>query len=82
MVNVLCYIIMLCKVEGVGSDGRMFLLERPTNEAVQSQLWALYLSAEDKKNELKSRLKFKVSECVVLSLCVMFVVMCCVRWSN
>ena len=62
------FVIVLLKVEGVGSDGRMYLLERPSNEAVQNQLWALYLNAEDKKNELKSRLKFKVSVCIVCSV--------------
>ena len=57
---------MLCKVEGVGADSRMYLLERPSNEAVQDQLWALYLNAEDKKSKLKARLKFKVSVYIVL----------------
>ena len=64
----LCYLNVLCKVEGVGADGRMYLLERPSNEAVQNQLWSLYLAAEDKKNELKSRLRFKVSVYIVLSV--------------
>ena len=45
----------------MGADGRMYLLERPSNEVVQNKLWSLYLSAEEKKEELKSRLKFKVS---------------------
>ena len=63
-----CGVIVLLKVEGVGSDGRMFLLQRPTNEDVQNQLWALYLAAEDRNAELKSWLKFKVSICVMCSV--------------
>ena len=50
----LCYFNVLCKVEGVGTDGRMYILERPSNEAVQNKLWMLYLNAEEKKDELKS----------------------------
>ena len=49
----------------MGADGRMYLLERSSNEAVQNKLWSLYLSAEEKKEELMSRLKFKVSVCIV-----------------
>ena len=67
---------MLCKVEGVGADGRMYLLKWPSNEAMQNQLWSLYLNAEEKKNELKSRLKFKVS--VYSVLCVVCYVYCVV----
>ena len=48
-------------MEGVGSDGRMFLLQRPTEAEVQNQLWALYLRAEKEKEEMKARLDFKVS---------------------
>ena len=66
----MCCVNVLCKVEGVGTDGRLFLLERPSNQDVQNMLWNLYLSAEDKKNEYKARLKFKVSVCVVLWVCV------------
>ena len=59
----MCFVIsvLYVKVEGVGSDGRMFLLQRPTEAEVQSQLWALYLGAEKEKEEMKARLDFKVS---------------------
>ena len=53
-----CYYL---KVEGVGSDGRMFILQRPTNEEVTNQLWALYLGSEKEREEMKTRLDFKVS---------------------
>ena len=48
-------------MEGVGSDGRMFILQRPTNEEVTNQLWALYLGSEKEREEMKTRLDFKVS---------------------
>ena len=46
----------------------MFLMERPSPAAVQDKLWALYLHAEEEKEEMKSRLKYKVSVCGVLLL--------------
>ena len=81
MLLVYCVVIVLIKVEGVGSDGRMFLLQRPSNAEVQNQLWVLYLASEDKGSEMKARLNFKVR--VVLSVVLsVFVVMCCVRLSS
>ena len=67
---------MLCKVEGVGKDGRMYILERPSPEAVQNKLWMLYLHSEEKKDELKSQLKYKVSVCSVLCVSVCCDVLC------
>ena len=49
-------------MEGVGDDGRLFLLERPSPEALQNKLWMLYLDAEQKRDELKSQLKYKVEQ--------------------
>ena len=40
-------------MEGVGKDGRMFLLEQPSPELVQNKLWMLYLNAEQRKDELR-----------------------------
>ena len=48
-------------MEGVGSDGRMFVLQRPTEAEQISTLWGLYLGAENEKEELKAKLDFKVS---------------------
>ena len=45
-VIVMYYCNVLCKVEGVGNDGRIYILERPSPEAVQNKLWMLYLNAE------------------------------------
>ena len=68
-------------MEGVGSDGRMFLLQRPSNAEVQNQLWALYLASEGEKEEMKAKLNFKVS--VVLSVVLsVFDVVCCARLSS
>ena len=55
-------------MEGVGTDGQMFLLQRPTDEEIQNQLWALYLGAE--KEEYKAKYDFKVS--VVLGVCLVY----------
>ena len=52
-------------MEGVGNDGRFFLLERPSPEAVQNKLWMLYQNAEQKKDEMRDQLKYKVSVCSV-----------------
>ena len=79
VISVLCY--CLIKVEGVGSDGRMYLLQHPSNAEVQNQLWALYLASEGEKNEMKARLNFKVSVVLGVVLSV-FDVMCCVKLSS
>ena len=70
-----CVVLLFVKVEGVGSDGRMFLLQRPSDAEIQNQLWALYLGAEGEKEEYKAKLDFKVS--VVFSV-LLSVLMCCV----
>ena len=49
-------------MEGVGEDGRMFLLKRPNADAVQNKLWMLYLNAEKQRDEMKDQLKFKVEQ--------------------
>ena len=49
-------------MEGVGDNGHLYFLERPTPEAIQSRLWLLLIDAEQKKEEYKDRLQFKVDE--------------------
>ena len=49
-------------MEGVGEDGRMYLLDRPDLGAVQNKLWMLYLHAENQRDELKDQLKYKVDQ--------------------
>ena len=49
-------------MEGVGNDGRFYLLDQPSNEEVQNRLWMLYLTSEKKRQELKDQLKFKVDQ--------------------
>ena len=46
----------------MGNDGRFFLLDHPSPEAVQNRLWMLYLSAEQKRDQLRDQLKFKVDQ--------------------
>ena len=52
-------------MEGVGEDGRMFLMNRPSEAEQISTLWRLYLTAEREKEELKAKLDFQVSAILV-----------------
>ena len=54
-------------MEGVGGDGRLFMLNRPTEAEQISSLWGLYHQTLKDNTELKSRLDFQVS-----------VIVCCV----
>ena len=54
-------------MEGVGIDGRMFILKRPGLEEQISSLWGLYHYTLKENAELQSRLEFQVS-----------VIVCCV----
>ena len=47
-------------MEGVGEDGRMFLVNRPSEAEQISTLWGLFLTVEKDKEELKARLDFQV----------------------
>ena len=52
-------------MEGVGKDGRMFLMNRPSEAEQISTLWRLFLTAEKDKEELKARLDFQVGAILV-----------------
>ena len=52
-------------MEGVGKDGRMFLMNKPSEAEKISTLWRLYLTAEKDKEELKARLDFQVGVILV-----------------
>ena len=52
-------------MEGVGKDGRMFLMNRPSEVEQISTLWRLYLTTEREKEELKAKLDFQVSAILV-----------------
>ena len=49
-------------MEGVGDDGRFYLLDRPSPDAVQNKLWMLYMHAEKERDSLREQLKFKVDQ--------------------
>ena len=49
-------------MEGVGDNGHFYLLQRPSPEAIQAPLWLMYMDAEQKKEDYKNRLRFKVDE--------------------
>ena len=51
----------------MGTDGRMFLFNRPALEEQVSSLWGLYHYTLKENAELRSRLEFQVS-----------VIVCCV----
>ena len=48
-------------MEGVGPQGRMFLLRRPDQAEIEARLWRLYFEADKDKEDHKNRLKYKVS---------------------
>ena len=56
-------------MEGVGPQGRMFLLRRPDQAEIEARLWKLYFEADKDKEDYKNRLKYKVSLYSVL-VCV------------
>ena len=56
-------------MEGVGPQGRMFLLRRPDQAEIEARLWKLYFEADKDKEDYKNRLKYKVSLFSVL-VCV------------
>ena len=47
-------------MEGVGPQGRMFLLRRPDQAEIEARLWKLYFEADKDKEDYKNRLKYKV----------------------
>ena len=47
-------------MEGVGANGHFFLLERPSHEEIQARLWRMYIGAEQKMEDYRNRLRFKV----------------------
>ena len=49
----------------MGENGRMFLMNRPSEAEQISTLWRLYLTAERDKEELKAKLDFQVSVVIV-----------------
>ena len=63
-------------MEGVGGDGRMFMLSRPSEAEQISTLWGLYHQTLKDNAELKSRLDFQVSVIVVCKCIVDVILMC------
>ena len=57
-------------MEGVGPNGRMYLLNRPPEEEQISTLWKLYLSAERDKEALKAKLAYQVCAILVYGSCL------------
>ena len=68
--------VLYVKVEGVGEDGRMFMLSRPSEAEQISTLWGLYHQTLKDNAELKARLDFQVSVIVVYK-CIIDVLMMC-----
>ena len=42
------------------SNGRMYLMKRPDHAEIEARLWRLYLTADEKMEDYKNRLRFKV----------------------
>ena len=48
------------QVEGVGSNGRMFLFKRPNLEDQNATLWNMYLAMKREKESLREKLNYEV----------------------
>ena len=46
----------------MGENGHFYLLQRPSHEEIQARLWLMYIDAEQKKEDYKNRLCFKVDD--------------------
>ena len=44
------------------SNGRMYLMQRPSHAEIEARLWRMYILAEDKAEDFKNRLRFKVED--------------------
>ena len=66
--------VLYVKVEGVGEDGHMYMLTRPTEAKQISTLWGLYHQALKDQAELKARLDFQVSVILVYE-CIIYLLM-------
>ena len=49
-------------MEGVDSNGRMYLLQRPDHAEIEARLWRMYIGAEEKMEDYRNRLRFKVED--------------------
>ena len=48
------------QVEGVGSNGRMFLFKRPNLEDQNATLWNMYYAMKREKDSLREKLNYEV----------------------
>ena len=48
------------QVEGIGSNGRMFLFKRPNLEDQNATLWNMYLAMKREKESLREKLNYEV----------------------
>ena len=53
-------------MEGVGSNGKMYLLSRPSLEDQISSLWGILHESWNENAELRAKLEFQVSVSVCL----------------
>ena len=56
----LLFFINCIQVEGVGSNGRMYLFKRPSLEDQNETLWNMYLAMKREKESLKEKLNYEV----------------------
>ena len=57
----MCLFFINCiQVEGVGSNGRMYLFKRPSLEDQNATLWNMYLAMKREKESLKEKLNYEV----------------------
>ena len=58
----MCLLFINClQVEGVGSNGRMYLFTRPSLEDQNVTLWNMYLAMKREKESLREKLNYEVA---------------------
>ena len=53
-------IVNYVQIEGVGSNGRMFLFKRPNLEDQNATLWNMYYAMKREKESLREKLNYEV----------------------
>ena len=53
-------IVNYVQIEGVGSNGRMFLFKRPNLEDQNATLWNMYYAMKREKELLREKLNYEV----------------------
>ena len=59
-------IVVLCQMEGVGPDGRMFMFKTPNLADQNSTLWNMFYSMKNEKEALRKKLDYEVNQTILV----------------